>query len=153
MEINLNDAASVFTIIVPIITMTAFFWRSLNKKFKVIDDKIDGLDKKFTGKIEGLDKKFTDKIDGLDKKFTDKIGALDKKFTDKIDGLDKKFTDKIGALDKKFTDKIDGLDKKIEGVKSQVDRIQGHLEAFDRYLLLDKIDRKINKDITKKNDN
>ncbi len=106
--------------------------QGMRGEIRMLDQKIDGVDARFTTKIDGLDARLTtkiealdQKIDGFDARLTAKIDALDQK----IDGVDARLTVKIDALD----DKIDGLDDKIDGldvrVTTKIDSLRGELVA------------------------
>ena len=59
----------------------------IDKKFEILDKKINEVEKRLNERIETLDKKFTEKIEALDKKFTEKFEFLNKR----IDKLEMKF--------------------------------------------------------------
>lgn len=68
----------------------------------------------------------------------------------KIDDRFEKIDEKFDKMDEKFTKKFEYLGNQIDVVKNKVSKIEGYLEAVDRYILLDKIDKKINQRETKK---
>ena len=78
-----------------------------------LEKKIDCLEKKVGDLGEGLEKKFRDRVDCLEKNFSGRIDSLDKKMDDRGKGLEKKFGDRVDCLEKKFSDLGGTLEKKF----------------------------------------
>ena len=109
----------------------------------VLNDRVDRLEKKMDDRGEGLEKKFSDRVDclekkvgdlgeGLEKKFRDRVDCLEKNFSGRIDSLDKKMDDRGEGLEKKFGDRVDCLEKKVgdlgEGLMKKFSDLEETLE-------------------------
>ncbi len=121
----------------------------LSEQVKGTNEKVDNLDKKFTGKfneLDGkfnkLDEKFTGKFNELDEKFTGKFNELDKKFTGKFNELDEKFTGKFNELDEKFTGKFNEHDVNIKGLDQKFNELKETVDSINRTVVLLESDSK-----------
>ncbi len=90
------------------------------------------------GKLSEQVKGTNEKVDNLDKKFTGKFNELDGKFNK----LDEKFTGKFNELDEKFTGKFNEHDVNIKGLDQKFNELKETVDSINRTVVLLESDSK-----------
>ena len=79
-------------------------------------------------KVDGVEKRLEEKIDGVEKHLEEKITRLDVK----IDGVEKRLEEKISSVEQKLDEKMNGLEKKLDAQLDGLDKRLTNEEVISR---------------------
>ena len=82
-------------------------------ELKVVNLRIDEMDKRLTGKIEETSERLTSKVDEMDKRLTGKIEETSERLTSKVDEMDKRLSNQILEMDKRLSSQMNDLRESV----------------------------------------
>ena len=100
-----------------------------DRRFDIVEYKIEGLEKSTTAQIESLKKSTAAQIEGLEKSTTAQIESLEKNTTAQIESLEKSTTAQIESLKQNTTAQIESLEK---NTAARIDAVERKIESLDR---------------------
>ena len=110
----------------PVLLAIAVVYILHRQDFKLIEQKIDGLNKRFDDLKESINARFDDQKESFNARFDD----INARFDDQKENINARFDDQKESFNKRLDDQsrtLNTLGQKVDTVSGQVHRIEGHL--------------------------
>ncbi|MCY4210453.1 MAG: DUF2852 domain-containing protein [Gammaproteobacteria bacterium] len=121
----------------PVLLAIAVVYILHRQDFKLIEQKIDGLNKRFDDLKESINARFDDqkesfnaRFDDINARFDDQKENINARFDDQKENINARFDDQKESFNKRLDDQsrtLNTLGQKVDTVSGQVHRIEGHL--------------------------